>query len=480
MSSDTTPKAPLTNAALASLPKAVIKPCYQRQTIKTGIVHLGPGAFHRAHQAAYIDSLLATDNRWGICGVSLRSASLKAALGQQDNLYTLAIQEREPRYRVIGAFSELLAAPADNAAILARMASPDTHLVTLTVTEKGYCLDGSGLDWQHPDIQADLADIDNPVSAIGFLVAALKRRFNQGTLGLTVLSCDNLSDNGHKLKSAVLAMAQYLDPALSQWITHHVAFPCCMVDAITPASDAALKADVAATLGVGDAWPIKREAFCQWVIEDNFSGPKPALDKVGVTFTGNVAPYEQAKLRLLNGTHSALAYLGSLLGLETVYDAINQPALAFFIEALVSEEIAPSLSVPDALDINAYASAIIERYRNPYIRHLLAQIAWDGSQKLPFRLLATVKDNLKQGRSIKRLCVAVAAWLHFIQRQRQCGGKVVDPIAPSLLACETVADFLALTSVFGELADNPVFIAELHAAYQRLAGMTLATAKLHL
>ncbi|WP_417358036.1 mannitol dehydrogenase family protein [Gallaecimonas pentaromativorans] len=463
----------LTEAALAAIPGAVQKPRYQRGEVKTGIVHIGPGAFHRAHQAVYIDSLLATDPRWGICGVSLRSPALKEKLGPQDNLYTLAVQDLTSGMRVIGAFTELLVAPTDMAAILARMASPETYLISLTVTEKGYCLKDGKLDWQHPDIAADLANISAPVSAIGLLVAALQRRRQAGLENLTVLSCDNLVDNGHKLKGAVLALAGRLDPALGDWIAAKVAFPCAMVDSITPASEADLEATVAQTLGAVDAWPIKREAFSQWVIEDNFSGPKPALDSVGVTFTQDVALYEQAKLRLLNGTHSTLAYLGSLLGLETVLEAISQPVLADFIDALVAKEIVPSLTAPDDMDLAAYAEAILKRYRNPYIRHLLAQIAWDGSQKLPFRLLGTVRDNLKAGTSIDRLCVAVAAWLRFIEAKAQSGDALTDPLAAKLLACQGPDAFLALDEVFGDLGANPAFAAALKAAYQRLDGITL-------
>nr|WP_241093517.1 mannitol dehydrogenase family protein [Xanthomonas sp.] len=459
------------------MPPAIARPTYALDRVRIGIVHLGAGAFHRAHQAVYLDDLLADEPDWAISAVSLHSAQVRDALRPQDGLYTLALLDEHPELRVIGAIREVLCAQDEQAAVLARLADPAVRLVTLTVTEKGYCLAGEQLDFAHPDIVHDLATPHAPHSAIGYLVAGLRERLRHGGRPYTVLSCDNLPDNGGKLRRAVLQFAHALDPALAAWIETEAAFPCSMVDSITPASDDALRERVAAQLGCHDAWPIQRERYSQWVIEDRFCNGRPGFERAGVTLGDDIAGYDRAKLRLLNGPHSALAYLGALLELETVADAMRHPQLAAFVETLMREDIAPTLQPMPGFDPQRYAGAILARFRNPAIAHRLAQIAWDGSQKLPVRLLGTIADALHAGRRIDRLCLPLAAWMQFVRRQARNGVALVDPLGETLSgigrsatgdAGHDVSAFLALDAVFAPLSKDARFAQTLRSAYAAL------------
>ena len=514
-SASASPLPRLSQATLARVRDAAAIPAYDPDATRIGIVHFGPGAFHRAHQAAYIDALLAVDPAWAISTVSLHSAGVRDALRLQDGLYTLAligeartdarVSGATPSLRVIGSIRELLCARDEAGAVLARLADRDVRLVTLTITEKGYCLSADGVDLQHPDIVHDLAALDvaegtaagvpgsTPLSAIGWLVAGLRLRRMRGLEPYTVLSCDNLADNGGRLRRAVLQFARQLErdqpgQGLADWIESEVAFPRSMVDSITPATDDALRAQVAAQLGVEDAWPVQREPYTQWVVEDDFRNGRPPLEHAGVVLSGDIAGYDRAKLRLLNAPHSALAYLGSLMRIETVAGAMRDPALAGFVERLMRQDIAPSLPLPRGFDADAYIDAILARFRNPAIRHLLAQIAWDGSQKIPVRLLGTIADALAAGRPVERLCLPVAGWLQFVRRQAREGVAIVDPLADTLArigaattgeARHDVGLFLALDSVFGALAGDARFIDALAQAYAALGDATpaaLATA----
>jgi len=458
----------------------VAQPAYDRDRITVGVVHLGPGAFHRAHQAYYFDQLLAKDPRWGICAVSLKSPGVRDALAPQDGLYTLAQLDEETTFRIIGSIVEVLVAPEDPPAVFARLAAPMTRMVTLTVTEKGYCLSSNGgLDESHPDIVHDLTHPREPVSAIGYLVEGLRRRFAVGLPPYAVVACDNLADNGWRLKAAVVAFAAKVDPELAAWIEAEGRFPRTMVDSITPATDDALRVRVEMATGLHDAWPIQREAFTQWVIEDVLGPDAPDLASVGVTLTDDVRGFERAKLRLLNGVHSTLAYAGILRGHETVFEAMSDPVLAKLARDLMIEDIIPTLTAPRGLDLPAYAEAILKRFRNPEIRHLLAQIAWDGSQKLPFRILGTLGEALEAGRSVDRLALPLAAWMRFIRLRAAAGEKIVDPLADKLIAVAAtcmgdartdVAAFVALDAVFpASLAANPAFVSALETAYADLA-----------
>jgi len=454
--------------------------------MRIGIVHFGPGAFHRVHQAWYVDRLLASDPRWAICGVSLQSPAARDALAPQDFLYTLAELGPDTRLSIIGALRELWVGPRDREAILGRLVSPEVRFVTLTVTEKGYCLDAQGsLDERHPAIAHDLTHPREPVSAIGWIAEGLRERRSRGLPPFAVVSCDNLPDNGPTLRRAVADLTRHLDPGRARWIEEEVAFPRTMVDSITPATDDRLRARVAAGIGLEDAWPVQREAFTQWVIEDLPSVRAADWESVGVTLTGDVSVYDRAKLRLVNGAHSTLAYLGLLRGCETVAQAMNDVPLASFVERMMREDIAPTLGSSTSygssrgLDVPAYIEAVLTRFRNPAMHHLLAQIAWDGSKKLPVRLIGTVEDRLRAGGSVERLVVPVAAWMRFIARQAKAGAAIVDPDAERLAAtgraCTGEADadierFVALGTVISPaLAAHEPFSDPLERAYTQLA-----------
>lgn len=472
----------MTKLLLSTLSEAsakVLQPAYDPAAVDIGVVHFGPGAFHRAHQAFYFDALLAKDPRWGISGVSLKSPGVRDALAPQEGLYVLAQLDAETTFRVIGAIRETLVASENPDAVFARLAAPTTKVVTMTVTEKGYCLGGDGkLDLSNTDIAHDLAAPQRPDSVIGYVVEGLRRRREAGLAPFTIISCDNLADNGHKLRDAVVAFAGKLDAGLGEWIATNTAFPRTMVDSITPATDDALRARVAAETGFDDAWPIQREAFVQWVVEDVLPADAPDLASVGVTLTNDVAAFEGAKLRLLNGAHSTLAYVGSLKGYETVGDAMADAELAGFVRSMMLEDIAPSLSTPPGLDIPTYVEAILGRFRNPEIRHLLSQIAWDGSKKLPFRILETTAEALEAGRPVDRLAVPIAAWMAFVAARAKAGTPLVDPLADKLAALGNAATgapqdvdaFLGLTEIFpASLAANPIYVAAVKAAYAQLS-----------
>jgi fructuronate reductase len=469
----------LSAATLSEARPQTARPAYAREACRVGWVHFGPGAFHRAHQAYYAERLLCRDPRWAISAVSLHSAAARDALAPQDYLYCLAELAERPRIRVIGALREILLAPADRPAVFARLVSADTRLVTVTVTEKGYCLGGAGqLDVEHPDIAHDLRAGAAPCSVIGFLAEGLRRRRAQGLKPFAVISCDNLPNNGPTLRSALAAFAAHTDDRFSRWIESEVAFPRTMVDSITPATDAELIARVAAASGLEDAWPVQREPFTQWVIEDLPAVRVADWASVGVTLTADVAVYDRAKLRIVNGAHSTLAYIGLLRGRATVAEAMADAPLAGFLERLLREDIAPSLGGAGAFDVHGSIAATLQRFRNPSVRHQLAQIAWDGSKKLPVRLMPTVAEALAAGRPLERLAVPIAAWMRFVIARVRAGGVLNDPAAERLLAlgrdCDgdarrDVARFLTLQDIFAPpLAAAPALVRALVAAYRAL------------
>jgi fructuronate reductase len=476
----------LSAATLDQLPTEVRRPRYDRSSVECGIVHLGPGAFHRVHQAWYAEQWLATDRRWGIAGVSLRSDALRAALAAQDGLYTLAVVDESPSFEVLGSLCEVLVAGDVPAAALRRVARPETRLLTMTVTEKGYCLDVDGhLDLTHPDVRHDLEQPRLPRSAIGFVVEGLRLRRELGLPPVPVMSCDNLAGNGHLLSAAVRSLAAALDPSLAAWIEGEVPFPCTMVDSITPATTPELRERVAAATGLEDAWPVQREAFVQWVVEEHRAVQSPDWAAAGVVVTNDVAGYERAKLRLLNGAHSTLAYVGLLQGHATVREAMQDDALAALVRELMLDDVAPTLRPVQGLDVTEYVDAVLRRFRNPVIRHELAQIAWDGSKKLPVRILGTVRDALAAGRPLDRLCVPLAAWMHFVRRRVAAGVPLVDPLSDRLdelargrtdgSAANDVAAFLALGEVFPrDLAAAAPFRVALERAYARVGSAAAA------
>jgi fructuronate reductase len=476
----------LSAATLQYLPPAVRRPRYDRSNLSPGIVHIGPGAFHRVHQAWYAEQWLATDPRWGITAVSLRSRTLRDALRVQDWLYALAILDEQESFEIIGSLCGVQVADDSPDVVSSSIAGPATRLVTLTVTEKGYCLDGAGrLDLQHADIRHDLEHPASPRSAIGFLVEGLRLRRDRQLPAVPVLSCDNLAGNGRLLSAAARDFAAQLDPGLAAWIEAEVPFPCTMVDSITPATTPALVQRVTTELGMEDHWPVQRESFVQWVVEEHVAPESPDWARAGVTLTDDVSGYEQAKLRLLNGAHSTLAYVGILRGHGTVADAMRDTALAAFVRDLMRKDVAPTLRPVRGLDIDGYIEAVLRRFSNPAIRHELAQIAWDGSKKLPIRIIGTIEDALAAGAPIERPCVTLAAWMHFVRRRTAEGIALVDPLAERLArlareqtngeATNDAGAFLSLNELFPrDLAADVRFRKALARAYGRLAAVPAA------
>src|SRR5437588_8875895 len=421
----------LSNATLSTLPIDVARPRYDRAAVATGIVHLGIGAFQRAHQAMYTEAALnAGDLRWGVVGASLRSPAVRDALKPQDGLYTLAVRGAEgERLQVIGAIKDVLVAPENPQALLSALADPAVKIVTLTVTEKGYCYDPAtaALDEAHPDIVHDLAEPAQPRTAPGFLVEALRRRRAAKTPSFTVLCCDNLPHNGRTIASLVTRFAGLRDRDLAGFIRNEAAFPSTMVDRITPATTVEDRAAISARLGLEDAAPVVTEPFSQWVIEDRFPAGRPDWSLAGAEFVTDVAPYENMKLRLLNGSHSTLAYLGYLAGYETVADTMRDQNYCRLAEG-VMEDAATTLKMPPSADIAAYKRALIERYANPALRHRTWQICMDGSQKLPQRLLGTIRDRLAAGAPIERLVMGVAGWMRYVTGTDE-QGKPIDVLS---------------------------------------------------
>ena len=434
---------------------------------KAGVVHLGLGAFFRAHGARYIARAMElSGGDWGIVGVSLKRPDQRDRLAPQGFAYTAV--EMAPggeRAEVVEVLADVLVAPEDPGAVLAAMADPGVRLVTLTVTEKGYCHEPATgrLLADHPDILADLADPARPVSAPGFLVRALALRRDAGTPPFAVVCCDNLPDNGPTVRGVVLDLAARICPHLADWIALNVRFPATMVDRIVPATKPEDLDRVATLTGWRDESPVLHEPFGQWVIE-RFDGPQPDLAAAGAQIVDHVAPFELMKLRCLNGTHSSLAYLGYLAGFETIPDTVADPAFARFVRHLWSDEILPGLTAPPGVSLPDYAQALFARYANPAIRHRTWQIAMDGSQKLPQRILGQLAEGRAAGRPMAGLTLAVAGWMRYVGGVDERGQPidVRDPMAARLkvlwdgagTAEQRVAAFLSVREVFPEVLSN--------------------------
>lgn len=429
--------------------------------MSAGIVHLGLGAFFRAFGCVYVaDAMAASGGDWGIIGVSLRSAAVRDALVGQGWAYTSVTMGPDgSETRRIDVLRDVLVAPEDPRAVLAAMADPMIRIVSLTVTEKGYCHNPAtgALNFDHPDIVHDLAH-DLPRSAIGYLVRGLQMRRAAGNAPFTVLSCDNLPNNGRMVRAVVLDLARRIDPALADWIAQHGRFPATMVDRITPATTADDIARVAVLTGTQDAAPVMHEPFAQWAIEDDFvNGARPDLAAAGAELVADVTAHEHMKLRMLNGAHSALAYLGYLAGHETISDTVADPVYAAFVRALWAE-ITPHVTAPEGVSLDDYADALFERFANPAIRHRTWQIAMDGSQKLPQRLLDTLRARLEAGEAAPCLTLAVAGWMRYAAGRDEAGAQIdvrdpmADPLRTAAQGCETPAQivdaFLAFQDIF--------------------------------
>ena len=473
----------LGTSTLAHLQPGIATPRYDRAAIRPGIVHLGTGAFHRAHQAVAIDDCLARgETDWAILGSSLRGRETRDALAPQDGLYTLAIRDSgREELRVIGSVLGVAVAPENPGLLLDQLTDPAIRIVTLTITEKGYGVDlgSGGLRQDHPDIVHDLANPQVPRSALGFLVEAIALRRRNGTRPFTVLSCDNLPQNGRTLKRVLGEFAALRDKDLAAYIAGEIPSPSSMVDRIVPATTDTDRAAISSSLGLEDAWPVLGEPFSQWVIEDRFAAGRPRLEESGVEFTDDVEPFEHMKLRLLNGTHSTIAAVGRLAGHDFVAQAIADPVIRGLIERYWQCAI-PTLAIP-ADRAFAYTRQLLGRYENTSLHHRTAQIASDASQKLPQRILSPLRDCLAKGLPCDPLVFAVAAWI------RSCGGSddqgralplndptfeawTGQPDQHNTAPQAVVGAFLGLSAVFGEdLPRNAAFVDDLQAAYRAIA-----------
>jgi fructuronate reductase len=442
----------LSNANVKALPADVRRPTYDRSAQRTGIVHFGIGAFHRAHQAMYTDDAMAAGDRdWAISGVSLRSPDVRDALQPQDGLYS--VTERDTageRMRVIGSVREVLVGGEDAERIVATLASPHVHIATFTVTEKGYRRDpekGSLLTTA-TDLAHDLQGIAAPRTIYGFLERGLARRRAASLPGMTIMSCDNLASNGRQLAALLDEYLERRDPTLAQWARRENSYPCTMVDRIVPATAAADIARIAGALGFEDRAAVVTEGFSQWVIEDRFAGPRPKWEAGGAQFAADVRSFETAKLRMLNGAHSALAYVGLGLGLEYVHQAIADPDLNALVRRIMKEGAA-SLTAAPGQDLVAYAETLEHRFANASLGHRLIQIAMDGTQKIPQRWLASIATLLKQGRQPSGLLFALAGWIAFACSTQR---TLDDPLAGRLVEIrERCSDVrAAVSAIVGE------------------------------
>jgi len=425
-------------SAQTKLPASVQAPGYDRAAQAAGIVHIGIGAFHRAHQAVYTDDAMrAGDRDWGIIGVSLRSGDVAAQLNPQDGLYTVSTRSvAGTEIRLIGAVQQVLVASDNPQAVADAIAAPTTRIISFTVTEKGYL--------RRADGSLDLAAAAGGSSLYRFVAAGLAARQAAGLPGLTLLSCDNLAGNGAVLRALMREYLAAYHPDLSAWFDSECRCPATMIDRIVPATTEADRTEVETTLGVRDEGAVVTEAFSQWVIEDDFAGPRPRWEKVGAELVADVAPYETAKLRMLNGAHSALAYIGLGKGHDFVHQAIADPDIRPVIDRLLREEAAPTIDAAPGQDLAAYADALLDRFANPALNHRLIQIAMDGSQKIPQRWLETLAWHQKRGARCPALETAIAAWIAFLRSDH----PIDDPLGDKLREAVGAPD--ATQRLFGE------------------------------
>lgn len=471
------------------------------RSLDIGIVHLGLGAFHRAHQAVLTEDAAAAsdETRWGILGVTQRSPRVAEQLAPQDGLYgVLTAGRTETSLRVIGSLREVAFPGTQTATVLERIAAPTTHVVSLTVTEKGYRRTASGtLDLADVDVAADVAALRSELAdsrvepapsrtPVGMLVRGLALRRARSGAPLTVVCCDNMVDNGATLRGLVLGMAAAAGPAgdaLAGWVADAVRFPSTMVDRIVPATTDAHRETARGLLGLRDDGLVVGEPFSQWVVQDDFAGPRPRWELAGALLTDDVAPYERAKLRILNATHSTLAYLGALRGYATIAEAVADPELEGLARALVDDDVIPTLEQPAGLDLAEYRESVLERFANPHTGHTTRQVAMDGSQKLPIRLLGTVSDRLAAGVVPQAAARSVAAWIAFVDRATQSSDGILDdPLADELrAACAGSPDGLAdrvldLSAIFPpDVSGSDAFRREVRSATR---GLRLSTSPL--
>lgn len=469
--------------ANTNLNEQVIRPTYARSNLKTRIVHLGFGAFHRAHQALFTNEMLQkTNSDWGICEVNLFGGEdLIEQLRVQDHLYTVAEKGAEAtEVKLIASVTESLHPILDSkAAVLAKMTEEQVAIVSMTITEKGYCVDPATgrLDKNNGLIIADLANPKDPSSAIGYIVEALRQRREKGVQPFTVMSCDNVQENGHVARAAVLDFANLVDVELASWIEANVTFPCTMVDRIVPAATEETLTEIAQLVGVEDPCGIACEPFRQWVIEDNFVAGRPDWNVAGAEFVSDVVPFEEMKLRMLNGSHSFLAYLGFLGGYAHISDTMTNDDYRTAAFDMMMKAQAPTLNMPEGTDLEAYATLLIERFTNPSLKHQTWQIAMDGSQKIPQRMGGSLRHHLAQGTDFKWLAMGIAGWMRYVGAVTEQGETidVRDPMVEQFQAIyaehgmnvSAVKALLSIEAIFGtDLIANETFVSAVTDAYQ--------------
>lgn len=445
----------LNNKNLPLLPAEVQSPRYDRTQLGRGILHIGVGGFHRSHQAVYTNKLLNQGEAlsWGICGVGLRpeDRSIQQALQPQDYLYTLyELGDQGTRAEVVGAIGDFLLAEEGAEALLCQLAAPETRIVSLTITEGGYCTDDStgAFCLDLPQIQHDLQHPHQPRTVFGFLVGALARRRAAGNAPFTVMSCDNLPHNGRVARHAVLSFAAAYDASLCDWIASNVSFPNSMVDRITPVTTDEHRAKLQASTGIEDAWPVVAEPFLQWVLEDDFCNGRPNWDRVGAQFTHDVTPYEEMKISLLNGGHMALAYAGVLLGHRCAHDGMQDALLQQFVRQYMDLDASPCLPVVPGIDLEAYKDTLIARFSNGAMADQISRLCSEGSSKIPKFILPTLLARIEAGGDLQRLALILAAWAHSMQ-----GGThgIVDAQAELLRAAANSPErFLDLDNIWGQ------------------------------
>ena len=465
---------PLRPSRLSELKVPV--PAYDRTGFRYGIVHIGVGGFHRAHQALYLDELLTAGGHrdWGLCGVGLlpQDKPMADVLGRQEGLYTVVERsELGDRARVVGAMTRFLFAPEDAETVIEAMASPDCRIVSLTITEGGYAVHQgtNAFDPQAGDIPWDLAHPRQPKGVYGFLAEALDRRRSRGLKPFTLLSCDNLQGNGEVLKTTVLGFARLRDPGLADWIGEHAAFPNSMVDRITPATKDEHRQLVRDRFGVDDGWPVVCEPFRQWVLEDRFPLGRPDWEAVGAQLVPDVMPYEKMKLRLLNASHQALCYVGMLLGYEFAHQTMEDARIRRLVTAMMENEVTPTLPPVPGIDLGGYKATLIRRFANPTIRDQLPRIGTEGSARIPKFVLPTVRDQLALGGPLKLHAFTVAAWFRYLQGTDDEGRALPlnDPLGTELRRLAQNRDATVLlnqSGVFGELAHAEPFVREVRTA----------------
>lgn len=477
------PTIKLNQKNLETVANQVSVPSYNRNKLKTGIVHVGIGGFHRAHQAYYTDQLLHDESitDWGICGVALLDydAKIYNCLKEQDGLYTLIVKELDGSLtkRIIGSIVDYLFAPENPLAVIERMANSDVKIITLTITEGGYNRnEATGeFDFNSQLINHDFENPLTPKTIFGYLTQALKLRKERGLMGCTIQSCDNIQGNGHIAKKMLLSYVQKAEPELVSWIEANVSFPNSMVDRITPVTASSDITNLKETLGIEDSWPVVCEPFIQWVIEDDFITGRPAWEQVGAQFVEDVAPYEKMKLSLLNAGHSVLGILGALIGYQTIDEAVNDSAISSFLRMYMDNEVTPNLQDLKGINLRSYKASLIERFGNVYIKDQIDRICSESSAKIPIFILPTVSAQLKQNGSIEHAAFVIAAWAIYSLGVNENDDSLTIKDAMktvlnerALASKENPTAFLEIESVFGKLKDSEVFVSVYKKAYQNI------------